>query len=113
MRICVECGEQFDHRSKAKLRAGGLSTHCENCSEETHVRYAGVQNSDGKQAGVTILKFQSQDDRENYLDFWQTNSGLYKSKSCQLGYGLKSTPAVGFKTVAVFEGNTNHKGKAS
>ncbi len=112
MRTCILCGDEFDHRSKEKMRAGGLSTHCAMCSEETHVRYAGVQNSDGKQAGVTILKFQNEDDRENYLDFWKVNSGLYKSKSCQLGHGLKSTPAVGFKTVAVFEGNVNAKGKA-
>lgn len=112
MRTCIECGDQFDHRSPAKMRAGGLSTTCVECSDETTVRYAGVQNSDGKQAGVTILKFQSKDDRESYLDFWKVNSGLYKSKSCQLGHGLKSTPAVGFKTVAVFEANVNAKGKA-
>lgn len=112
MRICVVCGDDFDPRGKDKRVSGGLSTHCSECSEETSVRYAGVQNSDGKQAGVTILKFQNGDDREAYLDFWKVNSGLYKARSCQLGYGLKSTPAVGFKTVAVFEGNTNHKGKA-
>jgi len=112
MRTCAECGDQFDHLSRQKRAAGGLSTHCVECSEETSVRYAGVQNSDGKQAGVTILKFQSADDRKDYLEFWQVNSGLRKPKSCQLGYGLKSTPAVGFKTVAVFEGNINAKGKA-
>lgn len=112
MRTCVLCGDEFDPRGKDKRLAGGLITHCIECAEETSVRYAGVQNSDGKQAGVTILKFQSGDDREAYLDFWKVNSGLYKSKSCQLGHGLKSTPAVGFKTVAVFEGNLNHKGKA-
>lgn len=112
MRDCIVCGDTFDHRGKEKRLVGGLSTHCPNCSEETAVRYAGVQNSDGKQAGVTILKFGSGEDREAYLDFWKVNSGLYKSKSCQLGHGLKSTPAVGFKTVAVFEANVNAKGKA-
>ena len=112
MRTCIVCGEQYDLRGREKREAGGLATHCANCSEETTVRYAGVQNSDGKQAGVTILKFQSAGDRENYLDFWKVNSGLYKARSCQLGHGLKSTPAVEFKTVAVFEGNVNAKGKA-
>jgi hypothetical protein len=76
------------------------------------VRYAGVAGANGKQSEVSILRFQSESDREQYLDFWKANSGLNKGKSCQLGWGLKSTPPVEFKTVIVFEGNSNHKGKA-
>lgn len=111
MRVCVECGSDFDPRSKAKRRSGGLSTHCTDCSDETTVRYAGVQNSDGKQAGVSIMRFKSEADRAAYIDFWQVNSGLHRGKSCQIGHGLKSTPHFEYKTVAVFEGNLNHKGK--
>ena len=111
MRTCIECGDQFDHRSPAKMRAGGLSTTCVGCSDETTVRYAGVQAGEGKGASVQILKFQSQDDREGYLDFWKNNSGLYKGKSCQMGL-LKNTPNISFETRATFTFNPNHKGKA-
>jgi len=111
MRTCQVCGDEFDHRSKAKRQAGGLSTHCPECSDETSVRYAGVQAGEGKMGAVQILKFESQDDRQKYLDFWWVNSGLHKSRSCQIGYGLKSTPPINFKVVATFEGNPNHKGK--
>jgi hypothetical protein len=108
---CVECGDDYLwDKNRAKL--GGKRTHCGDCCEETSVRYAGVAGADGKQASVSILRFDSQHDREAYLDFWQANSGLKKGKSCQLGWGTKSTPAVKFQTVAVFEGNVNAKGKA-
>ena len=112
MRTCVVCGDEFDVRSKAKRLSGGLATHCPECSEETSVRYAGIQAGEGKQAAIQLLKFQSQDDRKAYLDYWQVNSGLHKGKSCQIGYGLKSTPAVSFEIKATYTGVANHKGKA-
>lgn len=107
---CVECGDDYLW-DKSRAMLGGRRTQCGDCSEETTVKYAGVQNSDGKQAGVSILRFQSEDDRKNYIDFWQSNTGLKTGKNCQIGRGLKSTPAVSFQTVAVFEGNVNAKGK--
>ena len=112
IRVCVECQNEFDTTSKEKRRIGGMITHCPDCSEETVTRYAGVQNSDGKQAGVTVLKFNNESDRAAYLEFWKVNSGMYKGKSCQIGRGIKNTPNIQFSTKAVFEGNMNHKGKA-
>ena len=111
MRTCVACGDEFDHRSREKRLAGGLSTHCALCSEETAVPYAGVSAGEGKGAAVQILKFESQDDRKKYLDFWWVNSGMMVGKQCQMGL-RKSTPAVSFKTQATFTFNPNHKGKA-
>lgn len=108
--ICAECGDEYGWDA-ARRQLGGLRTHCGDCAEETTVRYAGVSGSQGKQAEVSILRFKSEGDREQYLDFWKANSGLKKGRSCQLGWGLKSTPSVSFETVAVFEGNVNHKGK--
>ena len=108
--ICSECESEFDHRSKAKRLAGGLVNHCPDCAIDTP-RYAGVAGADGKQASISILKFGSQDDRERYLQYFKNNSGLYKSKSCQIGRGLVSTPNVKFETVAVNLGNVNAKGK--
>lgn len=110
-RICVECGADFDPRSPAKRRAGGLATNCVDCSEETVIRYAGVSAGEGKQGSVQVLKFQSGADREAYLAYWKNNSGLYKGKSCQMGM-LSKTPGIKFETVATFKGNENHKGKA-
>lgn len=108
--ICAECGDSYEwNKNRAKL--GGKRIHCADCADETSVRYAGVAGAAGKQSEVSILRFKSESDRDAYLSFWQANSGLKKGKSCQLGWGLKSTPSVSFETVIVFEGNSNHKGK--
>lgn len=107
---CVECGFYFDPRSPAKLRAGGRINTCPDCSEESTVRYLGLQAGDGKQAGITVLQFSSQRDRETYSDFWKNNSGMHKSRSCQLGSHLSTTPDVSFKTI-LSTGPMNHKGK--
>jgi DNA-directed RNA polymerase subunit RPC12/RpoP len=108
---CAECGNQFDLHSPEKRRAGGKAIHCPDCSQETVVKYAGVQAGEGKTANVSILRFQSESDRIAYLDFWKANSGLHKGKSCQLSRGLKSTPAIKFETRVEFVANKNHKGR--
>lgn len=74
------------------------------------MRYAGVQAADGKQSQATILKFESNSDRARYLSFWQNNSGLHKSKSCQIGSHLSTDPGIKFQTI-VAHTPTNHKGK--
>lgn len=112
MRTCIVCGDTYDLHSKEKRLSGGLATHCPECSEETTVPYAGVSAGEGKMAAVQLLKFNSASDRAAYLDYWKVNSGLYKGKSCQIGHGLKSTPAVSFEIKATFTGNMNAKGKA-
>lgn len=109
--LCIECAEEFDPRSPAKRRAGGLINTCPDCSEEPTTRYAGVAAGEGKMGSVQILSFQNEADRAAYLAFWQTNSGMHTGKSCQMMI-QRRTPAVSFKTVAEFRGNTNHKGKA-
>jgi len=111
MRVCVVCEENFNENSKEKREAGGLITHCPDCSEETVVKYAGVTSADGKQAQTTILSFESPEDKEKYMSHWRNNSGINKGKSCQLGNHLSTVPAVKFKTIKGFV-PTNHKGKA-
>ncbi len=108
---CVICEDNFDPRSLAKKRTGGLYNHCPSCSQETEVKHLGLAASDGKFAQITILSFSTQEDREKYKSFHQNNSGLHKGKSCQLGNHLSTTPAVRFKTVQAFK-PTNHKGKS-
>ena len=106
---CVVCGGEFDPRSPAKRRAGGLLTTCPECSIENSTKYLGLSAGDGKQAGITILKFESGEDREAYRQMWWVNSGMMVGKSCQLGI-QKSTPGVRFKTV-IQSTATNHKGR--
>lgn len=107
---CVECGDDYLW-DKSRARLGGKRTQCSDCAEETTVKYAGVAAGEGKGTSVQILKFENHSDREVYLDAWAVNSGLYKSKSCQVGRGLKTTPNVKFETKATFTFNPNHKGK--
>ena len=110
MRTCIICESDFDLDSREKRLAGGKANECPECTEETTVKYVGLQSADGKQSQATILRFKSDKDREAYLAFWKNNSGLHKGKSCQLGGHLSTTPAVEFETVTSFNA-TNHKGK--
>jgi hypothetical protein len=109
--ICNVCEEEFDPNSPEKRKAGGLRFSCPSCSKETTVKYVGLQSGDGKQSQATILKFDSEQDKNNYIDFWKNNSGFNKSKSCQLGKHLSTTPNIKFKTIIAAQ-NMNHKGKA-
>jgi len=109
--LCIHCEDEFDLSSSAKRSVGGRINECPDCSQENVVKYAGVQAADGKQAQATILKFESEKDRTQYIRFWQNNSGLHKGKSCQLGNHLSTTPAIKFEAITEFT-PTNHKGKA-
>jgi hypothetical protein len=111
IKTCVICEEEFDLHSPAKQKKGGLANTCIDCSEETTVKYAGVQAADGKQSQATILKFKSDEDKEKYLRFWKNNNGTNVGKKCQLGSHLSTTPDISFETVVSFT-PTNHKGKA-
>ena len=110
-RTCALCGDEFNLQDKLRRKIPGLSIHCPDCSSDNTVRYAGVAGADGKQASISILKFDNQLDREGYLRYFKNNSGLYKGKSCQMGM-LAKTPNIKFQTVAVNLNNVNAKGKA-
>jgi len=109
---CVVCGIDFNPLSAEKRRVGGLRNNCMDCSEETTVKYAGVQAADGKQNQATILKFQSEIDKNRYINFWKAAGGYYKGKSCQISQTTPTTPKIKFETVIAFAA-TNHKGKAT
>ena len=111
IRQCTECEMEFDTQSKAKRIAGGLGTHCPDCSEETSIRYFGTSAGEGKQASVQVLKFNSQQDRDKYARYWKASSGLNTGKQCQMAFRANEVN-VSFQTRATFTGNTNHKGKA-
>ncbi len=111
---CVHCGDKFDPRSPQKLKAGGKINECPNCVDELGTsgppKYLGVAAGDGKMTGLTILKFQSEKDREAYAAMWRNNSGQNVGKSCQLGTHLTSSIGVKFETVQATQA-VNHKGK--
>lgn len=107
---CRVCGFDFDPTSPEKKRAGGKINECPDCAEETEVPYVGVMNADGKQAGVEIVACATEDARNKFLQSWRKNAGYHKGKSSAL-YTAGGTAGVEFKTVARFEGNTNHKGR--
>lgn len=109
-KTCIICGDDFETTSPEKIKASGKINHCADCSDETEVRVLGLQSSDGKQNHITILKFDSDNDKDKYIDFWKNNSGYNKSKSCQLGNHLTSDPKIHFKIITTFQ-STNHKGK--
>lgn len=111
IKVCIHCDSEFDVNSPEKIRAGGKINECVECSNETAVRYAGVQAADGKQSQATILKFNSDQDRGKYIAFWQNNSGLHRGKVCSLGNHLSTDPGIKFETI-VAHSPTNHKGKA-
>jgi len=110
MRDCVSCGAPFDPHSLAKRLAGGRINTCPDCSDEPAVKYLGLSAGDGKQGSLTVLKFDSAEDREEYRQAWWVNSGGTVGKSCQLGI-QKRTPNVRFQKVHESGHGMNHKGR--
>ncbi len=112
---CKWCEAEFETESRRKQLAGGFINECPDCVEErggddSPPKYLGVMAGDGKMAGVTILKFESEDDRKEYAKMWRNNSGQNVGKSCQIGTHLSPTRGLKFSTVQKTEA-TNHKGK--
>lgn len=112
--MCVHCDELFDHQSHKKMKAGGKINECPTCVEEMGLsgptKYLALQAGDGKMSGITILQFETDDDREKYAKMWRNNSGQNKGKSCQLGTHLTASGGIKFKTIQTTE-PVNHKGK--
>lgn len=115
MRECKHCGDEFNPKSRAKQLAGGYANECPNCVEarggdDSPPAYLGVAAGDGKMSGVTILKFETDADREAYAKAHRNNSGQARGKECQLGGHLTPMSGLKFTTVQKTEA-TNHKGK--
>lgn len=108
---CKNCGDEFDPRSPQKRKAGGFAFHCPMCSEERVVKYVGIQSGDGKQAQAAILSFNSNEDREKYMAYFQRSTGYHKGKVCHLSGALPTTPSVAFTTKQAIA-SLNHKGRA-
>jgi hypothetical protein len=88
-----------------------MRNHCPDCAEETAVPYLAVNGADGKMAGLTILAFDSAEDREKYKKAWHNNTGMNKGKSCHLSTSNTAMSGMKFRRVGENFGNSNHKGK--
>lgn len=114
--LCIHCELDFNHKSLQKTKVGGKINECPDCVEEleteTTVKYLGLGAGEGKQNGIDILAFKTDEDRNAYKNMWRNNSGQNKGKSCQLGKHLTSSGGMTFTKVAENHGNKNHKGRA-
>lgn len=111
LKVCVICEANFDLSSSEKKRAGGKSTHCPDCSEETAVKHLGVGDGCGKQTAVQVLSFQSEKDKQEFNSYWRAATGMYNGKACHFAY-LPKPITMKFKKVTEHGGNVNHKGKS-
>ena len=83
MKDCKHCGISFDLESFAKRQAGGKINECPDCVEElgteTAVKYLGLGSGDGKAAAISIVAFESNEDRAAYASAWKDNTGIMEA----------------------------------
>ena len=116
IRTCKHCEDEFDCQSAEKQRVGGYINECPDCVEElgteTAVKYLGLQAGDGKAAAISIVAFESDEDRTAYSKAWKAVTGFHKGKSCHLSGSNTTIGNRPMRHVAYNAGNANHKGKA-
>ena len=115
IKTCKHCNVEFDTRSSAKRQAGGKINECPSCVEElgteTAVKYLGLSAGDGKASALSIVAFESDEDREAYSSAWKAVTGFNKGKSCHLSKSNIPMNGMKFRRVGENFGNSNHKGK--
>ncbi len=115
IKTCKHCNVDFDTNSSAKRAAGGRINECPSCVEElgteTTVKYLGLSSGDGKAAALSIVAFESQEDRTAYSKAWKAVTGFHKGKSCHLSGSQTTIGGRPMRHVAYNSGNSNHKGK--
>ena len=116
VRVCTHCEIDFNPKSSAKKRAGGKINECPDCVEELQteiaVKYLGLPAGDGKANALSIVAFESTEDRESYSRAWKAVTGFHKGKSCHLSGSQTSIGNRPMRHVSHTGGNGNHKGKA-
>ena len=116
MKTCKHCEIDFDLDSYSKKKAGGKINECPDCVEEleteTAVKYLGLQAGDGKAAAISIVAFESNEDRQSYSSAWKAVTGFHKGKSCHLSGTQATIGNRPMRHIAYNAGNANHKGKA-
>ena len=115
-KTCRHCADTFDLDSHFKKQAGGKINECPSCVEElgteTAVKYLGLSSGDGKTAAISIVAFESDDDRTAYASAWKAVTGFHRGKSCHLSGSQTTIGNRPMRHVGFNAGNANHKGKA-
>tara|TARA_R100000664_G_scaffold34235_1_gene55469 strand:+ start:10571 stop:10924 length:354 start_codon:yes stop_codon:yes gene_type:complete len=115
IKTCRHCGIDFNLGSYAKKKAGGKINECADCVEElkteTAIKYLGLQAGDGKANSLSIVAFESNEDRSAYSSAWKSVTGFHKGKSCQLSGSQTNIGGRPMRHVNYVGGNSNHKGK--
>ena len=101
IKTCKHCNVEFDTRSSAKSQAGGKINECPSCVEEL-----GTEAS-----ALSIVAFESDEDREAYSSAWKAVTGFHKGKSCHLSGSNTNIGGRPMRHVNYVGGNGNHKGK--
>jgi|TARA_Y100001973_G_C5165518_1_gene315910 hypothetical protein len=116
LKECKHCGLEFNLNSTAKKQAGGKINECADCvhelKTETAVKYLGLQAGDGKSNALSIVAFESKEDRSAYSSAWKAVTGFHKGKSCHLSRVQTNIGNRPMRHVSYVGGNGNHKGKA-
>ena len=115
IKICIHCEHEFDLNSKRKNAVGGKINECPNCVEELGTETApsliGLTSGDGKQSMVTVMRFNNQNNANNYLRAWRASTGYWKGKNCQMrGTNVLNMDNSGGIKIGEHGGNPNHKG---
>ena len=115
IKTCIHCDVSFSLKSAAKIRVGGKINECPDCVEElgteTAVKYLGLPAGDGKSNALSIVAFESSDDRESYSKAWKAVTGYHKGKSCHLSGSQTNIGGRPMRHVSYAGGNGNHKGR--
>ena len=116
MKECRHCGISFDLESFAKRQAGGKINECPDCVEElgteTAVKYLGLGSGDGKAAAISIVAFESNEDRAAYASAWKANTGHNGGYGGHLSSSNSPIGGRPMRHVGYNAGNANHKGKS-
>lgn len=115
LKECVHCNYEFDLYSTAKRSAGGKINECPDCVEElgteTAVKYLGLTSGDGKMASLSIVAFNSVEDREAYGKAWQSATDPYQASPRSMSEVSGSLGSVKIRHIAHQAANPNHKGR--
>jgi len=117
MKLCVHCEFEFDLDSTMKKNVGGKINECPECVEElgteTTVKYLGLTSGDGKMASLSIVAFDSVEDRKAYGKAWASATDPYTSNPQSMSEVSGSFGSVKIRHIAHNAGNPNHKGHNS
>ncbi len=116
MRECKHCDLPFDLEGFAKKHAGGKINECPDCVEElgteTAVKYLGLSSGDGKASAISIVAFESNEDRNAYSSAWKDNTGFNGGYGGHLSSSNSVLSGRPVRHVAFNAANPNHKGKS-